>query len=249
MKNGKKLLMVLCAVLMLTGCASKDLKNAYNKMSVGDGEDQINGYSLSIRLFGLYNDEKVNQSIRVQNYLGKNYKVVDSTDTEITYYVVDGVNYKSVTTDEETDESTYKTTTGTGFDTTKSVTTYEETEDDVPFINTDLYLTSLKSAKKIGDATEEKIGDLTYTTYEYTVAKKTMLKILAGSVLEDIKFTADIPTKVWIDADGYVYKIEYDLATGIESESTLSLNVYYNAVNDSTEITIDELNLSTEDEE
>ena len=52
---------------MLTGCASKDLKNAYNKMSVGDGKNQINGYSLSIRLFGLYNDEKVNQSIRVRN--------------------------------------------------------------------------------------------------------------------------------------------------------------------------------------
>jgi len=258
MKNGKKLLMVLCAVLMITGCASKDLKKAYNKMSVGDGKNQINGYSLSIRLFGLYNDEKVNQSIRVQNYLGKNYKVVDSSDTEITYYVIDGVNYKSVVADTKADttkeSSTSNETTGAaasnglGFDTNRAVTTYEETEDDVPFIDTNLYLTSLKSAKKIGDATEEKIGDLKYTTYEYTVTKKTMLKILAGSVLEDIKFTANIPTKVWIDKDGYVYKIEYDLATGIESESTLSLNVYYNAVNDAPEITVDELNLSSQNE-
>jgi hypothetical protein len=250
MKNGKKLLMVLCAALMLTGCASKDLKNAYNKMSVGDGKNQINGYSLSIRLFGLYNDEKVNQSIRVQNYLGKNYKVVDSSDNEITYYVIDGVNYKSVVNNTESDttknESAYNknTETTTGFDNDKEVTTYEETDKAVPFTDTNLYLTSLKSAKKIGDATEEKIGDLKYTTYEYTVAKKTMLKILADSALKDIKFTADIPTKVWIDEDGYVYKIEYDLATGIKSESTLSLNVYYNAVNDATEITTDELNLS-----
>lgn len=249
MKNGKKLLMVLCAVLLLTGCASKDLKKAYNKMSVGDGKNQINGYSLSIRLFGLYNDEKVNQSIRVQNYLGKNYKVVDSSDTETTYYVIDGVNYKSVTNTKESDTALGDTnSTGLGFDTAKTVTTYEETEDEVPFTDTNLYLTSLKSAKKIGDATEEKIGDLKYTTYEYTVAKKTMLKILEGSALEDIKLTADIPTKVWIDKDGYVYKIEYDLATGIKSESTLSLNVYYNAVDDAVEITADELNLSSQNE-
>lgn len=254
MKNGKKILMILCAALMLTGCASKDLKNAYNKMSVGDGKNQINGYSLSIRLFGLYNDEKVNQSIRVQNYLGKNYKVVDSSDNEITYYVIDGVNYKSVVDDTDSDttkkESAYNKNTGatTGFDIDKAITTYEETDEAVPFTNTNLYLTSLKSAKKIGDATEEKIGDLKYTTYEYTIAKKTMLKILAGSALKDIKFTADIPTKVWIDKDGYVYKIEYDLATGIKSESTLSLNVYYNAVNDANEITADELNLSKTDD-
>lgn len=253
MKNGKKLLMVLCTVLMLTGCASKDLKNAYNKMSVGDGKNQINGYSLSIRLFGLYNDEKVNQSIRVQNYLGKNYKVVDSSETEITYYVIDGTNYKSITNDKENDTTLYNNTestslNGTGFDTNKVVTMYEETNDVVPFTDTDLYLTSLKSAKKIGDATEEKIGDLKYTTYEYTVVKKNMLKILAGSALKDIEFSADIPTKVWVDEDGYVYKIEYDLATGIKSESTLSLNVYYNAVNDAMEITVDELNLSKETE-
>jgi len=251
MKNGKKLLMVLVAALMLTGCASKDLKNAYNKMKVGDGKNQINGYSLSIRLFGLYNDEKVNQSIRVQNYLGKNYKVVDSSDTETTYYVIDGVNYKPVVGDKKTDTTLYNDPESTssnlpGFDINKSITTYEETEDAIPFTDTNLYLTSLKSAKKIGDATEEKIGDLKYTTYEYTVTKKDMLKILAGSALEDIKFTVDIPTKVWIDKDGYVYKIEYDLATGIKSESTLSLNVYYNAVNDAAEITVDELNLSKE---
>ncbi len=252
MKNGKKLLMVLFAVFMLTGCASKDLKDAYNKMSVGDGKNQVNGYSLSIRLFGLYNDEKINQSIRVQNYLGENFKVVDSSSTETTYYVIDGVNYKSVATDTSTDatkQSTYKTATGadeTGFGSTKVATTYEETKDDVPFINTDLYLTSLKSAKKIGDATEEKIGDLTYTTYEYTVTKKNMVKILVGSALEDIKFTADVPAKVWIDSDGYVYKIEYDLATGIDSDSTLSLNVYYNAIGSANEITVDDLNLGND---
>lgn len=243
MKKGKKFFMVLCAALILTGCASKDLKNTYNKMSVGDGEDQINGYSLSIRLFGLYNDEKVNQSIRVQNYLGKDFKVVDTSNAEITYYQIDGVSYKSVV-EETTDDTT--TEIQSDYSISKELTTYEETEDDVPFMDTDLYLTSLKSASKIGDATEEKIGDLTYTTYEYTVAKKTMLKILVGTVLEDIEFSENVPAKVWIDSDGYVYKIEYNLATGIESNSTLSLNLYYNAINKSNEIKVDSLNLTKE---
>lgn len=241
MKKANKFLMVLCAALILTGCTSKELKSAYNKMSVGDGKNQINGYSLSIRLFGLYKDEKVNQSVRIQNSLGKNFKVVDSSDdTEMTYYVIDGTNYKSVTEDVKTTDDT----TDTLFGNTTTKVTYEKTKDAVPFIDTDLYLTSLKSASKVGDSKEEEIGDLKYTTYEYTVSKKTMLKILAGTVLKDIKFTANIPTKVWIDKDGYVYKIEYDLATGIKSESTLSLNVYYNSVNNENEITVDELNLN-----
>ena len=61
MKKFNKILMSLCAVLLLTtGCSSNALKTAYTKMSVGTGEDQISGYTMNLRLFGLYNGEKIN---------------------------------------------------------------------------------------------------------------------------------------------------------------------------------------------
>lgn len=244
MKKVNKFLMVLCAVLVLTGCTPKALKNAYSKMEVGTSKSQINGYTASIRLFGLYKDKKINQSIRVQNYQNKDYKVVDSSsDVEKTYYIIDGVNYKSVVKTSTTSSS--KDTTTSIFGSSNSSVTYEKTTSKVPFTNTNLYLTSLKSAKNTGDAKSETIGDLKYTTYEYTVSKKVMSTILADTTLKKIEFTADIPAKVWIDKDGYVYKVEYDLATGIKSDSTLSLNVYYNSVNNSSAISIQELGLST----
>ena len=94
MKKFNKILMSLCAVLLLTtGCSSNALKTAYTKMSVGTGEDQISGYTMNLRLFGLYNGEKIRESVRVQNYEGKNFKVTYSTDLEKIYYVIDGVNY------------------------------------------------------------------------------------------------------------------------------------------------------------
>ena len=95
MKKFNKILISLCAVLLLTtGCSSNALKTAYTKMSVGTGEDQISGYTMNLRLFGLYNGEKIRESVRVQNYEGKNFKVTYSTDLEKIYYVIDGVNYK-----------------------------------------------------------------------------------------------------------------------------------------------------------
>lgn len=275
MKKFNKFLMGLCAVVLLTtGCSSNELKTAYTKMSVGDGEDQISGYTMSLRLFGLYDGKKIRESVRVQNYMGENYKVTYSSDEEEVYYMIDGVNYvytenkpdEEPPTDlpdiPEGEEGPDSNNSGLfpilpddgelpglpngeeGPEERDEVTgTYEKTDEDIPFMDTDLYLTSLKSAKKIGELVEEKIGSVSYNTYEFIVSKKTMKKLLVHTTLKDIKFENDIETKVWIDSEGYVYKITYDLASGIESDTTLELTVYYNSVNKVNEVTIDELNL------
>lgn len=266
MKKFNKILMSLCAVLLLTtGCSSNALKTAYTKMSVGTGEDQISGYTMNLRLFGLYNGEKIRESVRVQNYEGKNFKVTYSTDLEKIYYVIDGVNYKykEDKPEEEKDEITADDVVSAipGLDgivggdknseneVRDEVTgSYAKTDEDVPFTNTDLYLTSLKSAKKIEEMKEEKIGDVSYETYEFIVTKKAMKKLLAETTLKDIEFKKDIEARVWLDEEGFVHKIVYDLAAGIESDTTLELSVYYNGVDKVNEISLDEINVAEKEE-
>lgn len=266
MKKFNKILMSLCAVLLLTtGCSSNALKTAYTKMSVGKGEDQISGYTMNLRLFGLYNGEKIRESVRVQNYEGKNFKVTYSTDLEKIYYVIDGVNYKykedkpkndknEVTTDDIVEaiqglEGLIGGDRNNENEVRDEVTgSYSKTDEEVPFLNTDLYLTSLKSAKKIEEVKEEKIGDVTYNTYEFIVTKKAMKKLLVETSLKDIEFKKDIEAKVWLDEDGFVHKVVYDLATGIESDTTLELSVYYNGVDKVREISLDEINVAEKED-
>ena len=56
---------------------------------------------------------------------------------------------------------------------------------------------------------EEKIGDVSYETYEFIVTKKAMKKLLAETTLKDIEFKKDIEAKVWLDESGFVHKIVY----------------------------------------
>jgi hypothetical protein len=137
MKNINKIFVFLLAALVITGCASKDLKSSYDKMNVGTSKGQINGYSLSIRLFGLYDNKKINQFFRVDNYLGKDFKVLDSSNSGVTYYLVDGKKYKSTLTSAmlpnvQIDDKVINYP-------TKNNVIYEEIKEEIPFINTNLY--------------------------------------------------------------------------------------------------------------
>lgn len=234
----KKLVMLLCCLtvsLSLTGCGmTKELKDAYKKMSIGEKESEINGYTMSIRLFGIYNDKKVSTSVRVNNYMDKDYKV--SID-DVTYYLVDGAKYK-VTEDINDhflsqDRYSYEITDEEGN------TTYSEIDEDIPFTNTDDFLATLKNVKADDKPLTEKIGEEEYQTYTYLASKKTMSKLLKDTELKDAKIEKNVPAKVWIDNEGYVYKIEYDLAASIEDTTNLTLNVYCSGINSAREIYLD----------
>lgn len=236
MKHIGKVILVLLTALLLTGCSKSDLKKSYNNMEVGESDKQVNGYTLSVRLFGIYEDKKITQSIKVDNYMNEDFKVTTSTDEENSYYLIGKDGYKSVL--EEDKEESYNK-----YANFSTILSYEKITDEVPFTDTNIYLTSLKSARKIEKPVSESIGETEYTTYKYVTSKKVVLKMLKDTKLEKIKFTKDIPSKVWIDKNGFVYKIEYDLAKGIEKTSTLNLSVYYNSIDNAKEITLDTINI------
>lgn len=238
MKKIKIVVMLLCCMigsLTLTGCGmTKELKDAYNKMSVGEKENEVNGYTMNLKLFGVYNDKKINTSIRVNNYMNKDFKV---TVDDITYYLIDDAKYK--TTGNALDKFSSSQKYSFEADTERETAEYDEIDEDIPFIDTDSYLATLKNVKADDKPLTEKIGDYEYKTYTYSANKKNMAELLKDTVLKDIVFETNVPAKVWIDSEGYVYKIEYSLASGLKSSSTLTLTAYFSGVNMAKEIILD----------
>lgn len=86
----------------------------------------------------------------------------------------------------------------------------------------DLYLTGLNSVTKVVEEKEEKIGETTYNVYNIKVSKKTMEKIIKGTNVDQLK-VGETNAKVYLDKDGYVYKVIYELDAG----NRLFLNVSY----------------------
>lgn len=233
MKNFKKIIMLICCLTMtfaLTGCGTtKELKNAYNKMKVGSKDNQVNGYTLNIRLFGIYNEKKVNETIRVSNYMNDNFKVAMD---DYTYYLIDGKKYKTTSDD--------KMSLSTQFSSSmKNESEYSEIEDEIPFVNTDRYLVPLKSVKADDEPLKETIGETEYSTYTYSVKKSKAQKLLADTSLANEKLKGNVPAKVWISSDGYVYKIEYDISAGYKSTNSLILTLYYSGVDNASDIVMD----------
>lgn len=240
MKKTKIVVMLLCCImgsLTLTGCGmTRELKDAYNKMSIGEKENEINGYTMNLKLFGVYKDQKVNTVIRVNNYMNKDFKVtVDDT----TYYLIDNEKYKSTTSNLDKFSLSQKYNFETNGE--KKAVEYDEIDEDIPFIDTDSYLLTLKNVKADDKPLTDKIGEYEYKTYTYSANKKVMEKLLKDTVLKDIVFETNVPAKVWIDSEGYVYKIEYSLSSGLKSSSPLTLSAYFSGVNMAKEIILDNL--------
>lgn len=253
-KKFKFFSVLLVSVMLLTGCSSSDLKKVYKTMTIGDGNGKVNSYQVSIRLYGLYNDEKLTQIVTVQNFKNKSYKVIDSTNN-LTYYKVDGKNYSYVqaekeeiedeeqSSDEKVEDDLFDSIIPSdrfgnfGNDNNVVSGSYKETSEEIPFTDTDIYLSSLDKAKSISEPETEVISEISYTKYSYLVSKRVMSRIVANTILKDVEFESDTNATVWIDSNGYVYKIEYDLASGLGLTYDLVLNAYYSSINDVDEIT------------
>ena len=245
MKNKLKLFISLLGItLLLTGCGKADLYSAYKKMSVGSGKNQISGYQVNIRLYGLYNGEKVSDIFLVQNYLNKGFKIVDSNNNK-TYYRVNGVNYEYIAPEKDNDELglgyDFGATIGEDGEIVEETGTYEKTDKKVPFTDTDLFLKTLLKAKSVEKPVTEEISGEAYQKYSFKVSKAVMKRVIADTSVNDINITKDTNASCWVDKDGYVYKIVFDLKSGSKIEDDLTLAVFFAAVNNVSEINEDSL--------
>ena len=227
----KKLGIVLTALLLtvtLTGCNKvSKVKQAYNKMVIGSGEENIKGYTAKIKLFGVYKNAKVKEEATVDNYRNSSFKVVLK---DVIYYVTQDGDFKEVNgeitkIEEEVVEETTQTT--------------EEEEKEVfeiPFTELGVYLNPLNKVDDKLKGVKEVYENNAYTTYTIPVKKEVVPTLLAHTSLAKEEIVNDITAKIYVTRSGEVARIVYDIASGLVNTYNLELTIEYSNINNVKEI-------------
>ena len=206
-KNIKKVLIMFTLVLGLVGCRDKALDKNYEKMQLT--KDGLDSYQADIRIYGEYNDNRVNEYLKVSNYKNEQVIIRDSKASILgkSYIIYDNGKTYSVTSNNE-------------------ITVVSNNK----YADTAIYLEGLKNLKNIEKKKDEVISNKTYSIYSADVEKEVFESILMDTVIEEIELEKKVPAKIWIDKDGYIHRIIYYLDDAIEDYgSPLEISVrYYN---------------------
>lgn len=162
----KKIIILLLSIIILTGCTDKELKEEYN-----DIKNSIESYQLDLRVYGSFDNKKVNKIYKIDNYKNQKYKI----DTiNVIYYFVDGRLFE-----EQIDEnSKYKESSENIFYDTdlilqglNNITSKKEFENDIDGKELKVYEIKLKD-----EYIEELLNKLGYTNNFKEVSGKVYLE-------------------------------------------------------------------------
>lgn len=162
----KKLIILLLSIIILMGCTDKELKEKYN-----DTKNSIESYQLDLRIYGSFDNKKVNKIYKIDNYKNQKYKI----DTiNVIYYFVDGRLFE-----EQIDEnSKYKESSENIFYDTdlilqglNNITSKKEVENDIDGKELKVYEIKLKD-----EYIEELLNKLGYTNNFKEVSGKVYLE-------------------------------------------------------------------------
>ena len=192
--------MVIVAALFVTfkslGSSNILTKNA-NKTTASTSS----GYRLDLRIYGTYNNKRINKIVSASNYKnqdktitvsnltnGKIFESVlkgdNSTAEDVDSYVIKGNKYYKVENGELKDVK------------------------DVAYKNPDIYLDGIKKMKNIKQESNQTIADTVYKVYSGTVSKS-VINDIASNADEKFEFDKDCNVEVWLTQDDYVYKVYY----------------------------------------
>lgn len=197
-----KLLSLIILISAITGCNSNALDKAYNKMQVK--EKGINGYALDLRIYGVAGDTKINETIKIYNYMNKDFKIVktgldkNKKRFEVTSYLFADTVYLKNTDGE-----------------------YAVSNEKIKYTNPDLYIIGVKSAKILEKNKSEIIGENKYDSYKVTFDQKVVKDMLKDTNVTNVTVPSKVEGEVLLDKDGYLYRVKY-----IVSEITINANYF-----------------------
>lgn len=90
-----------------------------------------------------------------------------------------------------------------------------------------VYLTGLKNTSELKGPMEEKIDGKTYDRYNIKVKKEAMQSLLAHTNASKLNLSSKVDAIVYLDQEGYVYRIIYQL----DHKNQLSLTLTYSNLN------------------
>lgn len=208
----KTLFIFLIIILITTGCIkSKEIEENYNKLkSIKD----INSYTLDLRIYGKLGDQKINEIVKIKNHK-QDYEIISlNLSTEFTkneatiIYIKDGKTY-------------LKDIDGK----------YIETDETVIYSDPSIYLEGLKNINENSKEVKKIIEDSTYKIYNVIVNKNVVKKMIENTNIKDLEIEKDIFAEVYINSDGYVDRIIYEV-------QNLTINAKYFEINNSNIINI-----------
>lgn len=194
----KKILLTFLGILLLCGCTNKNMHTYYENTKAGG---KIDSYQIDLRIYGNYDGKTYNESVRIDNYKGKQVKVnsvkkdmiVKENESE---YIGNNEAYKI-------NDKYYEYKDGK----------YEEVSTLI-YSNPNVYLEGLTKAKKVEELNGDTIGDIAYKTYKFRISKSDMKSILKDGILKDLNLKSDATAKIWIDKNNRVFKVVYYLIEG-----------------------------------
>lgn len=214
----KKIILALIAILLITGCVNKELVKNYDNMKIG--KDGINGYMLELRVYGLDNNKRVDDIIRVTNYNNNEFKIIKIG----TFLPIGGQGGKEGDTTSVPEENANLLETQ-GLLNNETITyvknnkvyapnaegVYELNNKDVKYTKPIIYLEGLNNIVSLSKGEKQKIGNNEYTFYKATFKKDIINNIIADTSLANTKATKNAEGEIYIDSNGYVYKIVYKI--------------------------------------
>ena len=217
MKNKKNIIiiavvLVIVLALLLGLTLNKNtskLKNNAEKTEIGE----TTGYRLDLRIFGSFNDIKINEIVMVNNY--------KNSDKQVNFTKVS--EGKAVTREFLVKEGKY----------------YEVKEgklssiENIFYEDTDIFLKGVKNISDVKFRSADKIGETSYDVYDGVVDSDIVNEMLEHTDL-GFKVDSDASCEVWLTSDGYVYKAYYridDLTIypsyfGYNSINAINLDMY-----------------------
>lgn len=215
----RKIFLCLFSLILLSGCSPKELKDTYEKMQ--KDESTMTNYNADLRIYGTFDDVRVNEIIKITKY-NNDYEIfikeISNDHEKDEENESDLINRESKATLYIKDNKTYVIG-----DSGK----YKESSDSY-YNNPDLYLLGLNNIKKVKYEREETIGINTYKVHEVVFDKKIVNKILEDMPFE-YKTQEDCDGNIYIDSNGFVYRIIYLL-------DKLTININYYGINGVREI-------------
>ena len=144
----KKIILIF-VILLSVSCNNKKMTEEYN--NIKEAKDNIDSYKLDLRVYGILNDKKVNEIVKVINS-AFDYEVNIITSNDVTY----GGEIHLAPTFIITDDNIIYINNGKLY-VKDDLDKYSISKDKLKYTDPSVYLNGLDDIKKIKDIKEEKI--------------------------------------------------------------------------------------------
>lgn len=237
----KKILLAIIGVLLITGCANKDMVTYYENTKAGD---KIDSYQIDLRIHGTFDKKNYSEIVKIDNYKETQYKIDNISKNDVfripEIKTEEQINAENTEIDLESpmrdpmldmmmQDNAYYVIDGKNYE--KKDGKYVEV-DSLMYSNPNVYLETVSKGTNVEFLADEKEGEETYKVYTFKVKKADMKPILEDGVLKDLVLKDDVSAKLWVNKDNRIYRVIYYLRDGSDKVE-INVGVYrIDSIND-----------------